>query len=150
MNEAQEDIVVVIILLLISGPCDSGNNFLRGSASVQGEESDSIKGRWTHTFACGEVNGLLYVWVGRRHNWWITRSWWRLHLGATFHWPRNSSSGTFLSSLLMLLHLEFTLIHHQLSTQLGLQCYLHFCHDVFCIHVCGGVLPSQTFSCSLW
>jgi len=45
MNEAQEDIVVVIILLLISGPCDSGNNFLRGSASVQGEESDSIKGR---------------------------------------------------------------------------------------------------------
>ncbi|XP_052727929.1 sulfite exporter TauE/SafE family protein 3 isoform X2 [Vigna angularis] len=33
--------------------------------------------------------------------------------------------------------------------QLGLECYVHFCHDVFCIHVCGGILPSQTLPCSL-
>ena len=37
-----------------------------------------------------------------------------------------------------------------LSTKLGLKCYIHFCNDVFCIHVRGGILPSQTFPCSLW
>ncbi|KAJ6308874.1 hypothetical protein OIU76_018460 [Salix suchowensis] len=31
----------------------------------------------------------------------------------------------------------------------GVECHSHLCHDVFCVHVCRGILPSQAFPSSL-
>ena len=113
-------------VIMISGAYHCGNKFLWGDASVQRKESDSITGWWIQRFACREVNGLLYVWVGCWCNWWVAGSWWRIHLGATFHWTRNSSSGIrfiiiiiffFFSSSSTWNSLSFTTTFHQARSQ---------------------------------
>lgn len=32
----------------------------------------------------------------------------------------------------------------------GLKCHCHLCNDLLIIYVCCGILPSESFSCSLW
>lgn len=146
--------------LVFLGTYSCRSKFIWGCAFIQREKSYSFQGRSRNKLECEAVNSILFMRHNCWLNWWLTWSWWRIYLSATLPWTWNPSSGIFILFLLFSIIYIYILIKWDLWEYVcnsdsiiffeGIKCYIHFCNDIFCIYVCGGILPSETFSHSIW